>query len=396
MKKLKLKSISEEISENIEEISNSIVQLENGLSILVPNDLKSCDESETNHCESNSELFRAHGMTNSNFSLTIEVKKIKIVLTNDNRDLIQFLQEQYHLLSSRHVPLVIKWNISASKLGAEEHLQKRILDLKLRLESIISKYEELDLPCSTQADPCISSSESDSDLESVADKDGYEETVVPSYFPPTRAFGSEDQPGPSCSNMNIRKRKPKPTSKLPHDIELYEAAQKQVSTPTFSINPVESFWVSPSEDADNDPLRTAAILTQPVALSEEFNPVRWSCRAPMKSGKLCPRRDRRKCPLHGPIVARDELGNPKDPQSVSAPQNTVPDWQDPALLAEIKAATGVDLTMPVKGKRVKKVLYPNLTDLKALNNTSRSRLGKKVFKKSALKKVDQVFGKKEK
>ena len=235
MKKLKLKSISEEISENIEEISNSIVQLENGLSILVPNDLKSCDESETNHCESNSELFRAHGMTNSNFSLTIEVKKIKIVLTNDNRDLIQFLQEQYHLLSSRHVPLVIKWNISASKLGAEEHLQKRILDLKLRLESTIFKYEELDLPCSTQADPCISSSESDSDLESVADKDGYEETVVPSYFPPTRAFGSEDQPGPSCSNMNIRKRKPKPTSKLPHDIELYEAAQKQMSTPTFSM-----------------------------------------------------------------------------------------------------------------------------------------------------------------
>ena len=155
----------------------------------------------------------------------------------------------------------------------------------------------------------------------------------------------------------------------------------EFSKKIFYRNPVESFWVSPSEDADNDPLRTAAILTQPVALSEEFNPVRWSCRAPMKSGKLCPRRDRRKCPLHGPIVARDELGNPKDPQSVSAPQNTVPDWQDPALLAEIKAATGVDLTMPVKGKRGKKVLYPNLTDLKALNNTSRSRLGKKVFKK---------------
>jgi len=89
------------------------------------------------------------------------------------------------------------------------------------------------------------------------------------------------------------------------------------------------------------------------------------------------------------------MGNPKDPLSVSAPRNAVPDWQEPALLAEIKAATGVDLTMPVKGKRIPKVAYPNLTDLKALKNTSRSRLEKKVFKKSALKKMDQVLSKKE-
>ena len=139
--------------------------------------------------------------------------------------------------------------------------------------------------------------------------------------------------------------------------------------------------MSSNDDADNDPLRTAAILTQAVALSEEFNPVKWSCRTPLKSGKLCPRKDRVKCPLHGPIVARDEMGHPKDPLSVTTPRNAVPDWQEPALLAEIKAATGVDLTMPVKGKRVQKVPYPNLTDLKALKNTTRSRLEKKVFKK---------------
>ena len=97
-----------------------------------------------------------------------------------------------------------------------------------------SKYEELELPCATRADLC-SSSDSDSDLESVPDKDGYEETVVPAYLPPTRPFGSEDQPGPSRSNMSNRKRKVQPTSKLPHDIELYEASQKEMSTPTFSL-----------------------------------------------------------------------------------------------------------------------------------------------------------------
>ena len=238
MRKLKLKAITEELSENIEELSNSIVQLENGVSLLVPNDFEPIDESEDDASETTSELLRAHGMTNSNFSLTIEVKKIKISLTSDNRDLIQSLQDQYRLLSSRYVPLVMKWNISASKLGAEEDLQKRILDLKLKLEAATSKYEELELPCTKRADLCSfsdSDSASDSELESVAEKDGYEETAIPSYFPPTRPFGSEDQPGPSCSNVTSRKRKSQPSSKLPNNIELYEAAQKQMATPTFSM-----------------------------------------------------------------------------------------------------------------------------------------------------------------
>jgi hypothetical protein len=37
--------------------------------------------------------------------------------------------------------------------------------------------------------------------------------------------------------------------------------------------------------------------------------------------------------------------------------------------------------MPTKGKRLRNNPYPNLTDIKALKNTSRTRLGKKVFKK---------------
>lgn len=36
-----------------------------------------------------------------------------------------------------------------------------------------------------------------------------------------------------------------------------------------------------------------------------------SCRAPLKNGKLCPRMDRFKCPLHGWIINRDEQGYPE-------------------------------------------------------------------------------------
>eukprot|EP00899_Mesostigma_viride_P014379 jgi/Mesvir1/22942/Mv19452-RA.1 len=38
--------------------------------------------------------------------------------------------------------------------------------------------------------------------------------------------------------------------------------------------------------------------------------VQRACGAPLKNGKLCPRRDLEKCPFHGPIIPRDDYGNP--------------------------------------------------------------------------------------
>ncbi|KAL8499672.1 hypothetical protein ACS0TY_019589 [Phlomoides rotata] len=34
------------------------------------------------------------------------------------------------------------------------------------------------------------------------------------------------------------------------------------------------------------------------------------CKAPLRKGGLCPRRDLRVCPFHGPIISRDDKGNP--------------------------------------------------------------------------------------
>lgn len=112
----------------------------------------------------------------------------------------------------------------------------------------------------------------------------------------------------------------------------------------------------------------------------------------MPTGRLCPRQDRHKCPLHGPIIARDLNGNPSEPgKCVLALPSTskTPDWQDPALLKELKASTGIDLKMPEKGRKRKtpKKKYENLTDVKALKNTSRSRLQNKVFDPKSLKRI---------
>ena len=89
--------------------------------------------------------------------------------------------------------------------------------------------------------------------------------------------------------------------------------------------------------------------------SGKFQPVKWSCRAPLPNGKLCPRRDREKCPFHGKIMARDSAGQPSKPEDRLAEEKRAevekqqnPDWQDPNLLKELKAATGIDLKMPTK------------------------------------------------
>eukprot|EP00959_Pyramimonas_sp_CCMP1952_P299015 6254300-Pyramimonas_sp.AAC.1 len=37
------------------------------------------------------------------------------------------------------------------------------------------------------------------------------------------------------------------------------------------------------------------------------------CRAPIRGGRLCSRRDADRCPFHGRIVARDALGQPLEP-----------------------------------------------------------------------------------
>lgn len=61
----------------------------------------------------------------------------------------------------------------------------------------------------------------------------------------------------------------------------------------------------------------------------------------------------------------------------------IPDWQDPELLRDLKAATGVNLEMPKKGKgrTKKKETAEKLANLKVTETSSRKRLEKKVLNK---------------
>ena len=81
------------------------------------------------------------------------------------------------------------------------------------------------------------------------------------------------------------------------------------------------------------------MIFQVIEFTGTFVPVSWTCRAPLASGKLCPRQDRYKCPFHGKIVGRDKMGQPSNvedkmrlEEEEERKRNENPSWQDPELL----------------------------------------------------------------
>lgn len=111
-----------------------------------------------------------------------------------------------------------------------------------------------------------------------------------------------------------------------------------------------------------------------------------TCNARLDSGRLCPRRDKVKCPFHGKIVPRDSLGDIIDEKDrldeekrIAKEKSRVPDWQDPQLLADIQAATGINLKMPTKG-RTGSSSRSKLMNAKTCDVTPKQRLQKRLQK----------------
>ncbi|CAN9514551.1 unnamed protein product [Ophioblennius macclurei] len=193
---------------------------------------------------------------------------------------------------------------------------------------------------------------------------------------------------------------------VPFGLDLYYWGQEQPNAgKILKTASQHQFWV-PSEveeEVENKDL-LAESKTRYISFPGSFTPVNHSCRAMLGSGKLCPRQDRLKCPLHGRIVPRDEKGQPcrqedqarEEREEMRRREAQQPDWFDPELMRDIEAATGEDLgsdRVPGKKGKGKKKKYPNLSDLKQRSNTSRSRLERKVFNKSSMRRTAQVMNK---
>lgn len=203
---------------------------------------------------------------------------------------------------------------------------------------------------------------------------------------------------------------------VPFDMDLYFWGDPSAGVHKMVKTYLDNNWASKEHEGEyfiGD--QKSARPTRMVTFSGSFQPVKWSCHAPLPSGKLCPRRDRVKCPFHGKIIPRDETGMPvKNTEVASKPTSTpeesstatstndeqardpsTTDWKEIQL--EVEAATGLDLGGKKKRKSHAKasgkteLKRSGLTDLKKQKNTARNRLGKIVLNKKALQRVaDQM------
>ncbi|XP_059378105.1 UV-stimulated scaffold protein A [Carassius carassius] len=217
---------------------------------------------------------------------------------------------------------------------------------------------------------------------------------------------SSDQAGISKDKASVK------APVIPFGVDLYYWGEEQLTAGKIIKNASQhQFWVphEVEEEVVNEEL-SAEMKSRYITFAGKFKPVEHKCKAPMPNGSLCERQDRVKCPFHGHIIPRDELGRPVNPgdalrleKEKRKREEEQPDWRDPELMREIEAATGEDLGSSKmygkgkngnKGKSKKK--YPNLTDLKQNASTSRSRLEKKVFNKSSVRRVTEVMNKMDK
>jgi hypothetical protein len=125
----------------------------------------------------------------------------------------------------------------------------------------------------------------------------------------------------------------------------------------------------------------------------KFEPVKWKCRAPLQSGKLCERMDRYKCPFHGKVIGRDgktgKATNEKE-ETLKPQADVYNPLGDRAFLADIEAQTGKDLGSSGKKTR-KNSKKGNLTDINAHEKTTRSRLEKLLCNSKSLRKIGHIL-----
>ncbi|KAJ2816846.1 hypothetical protein IWW50_006356, partial [Coemansia erecta] len=136
----------------------------------------------------------------------------------------------------------------------------------------------------------------------------------PTYIEPSR-LRDQHKPQPQAiqeedpNSVEARLRETAPVVSYGTDLEHW--GKRNISANTTGLEVRHRFLGS----ARDEPVLSGAALEmlqkRAVYYQEPERKEIKACRAPLPSGRLCPRRDLVKCPLHGAIIPRDEQGRPE-------------------------------------------------------------------------------------
>lgn len=260
----------------------------------------------------------------------------KVEETSENRVVFDVLREQGKLLMKKHlvsvqdgISLLIRVDVSDNR--TRDSMLKELIDIRNSILATEKKCEQAGFIISRMID--IPEKEEDEEEDIWEEDDGkVGSDPVKKVAPLPRVQNGEGSSLQSSSEANRStlesiSNKASSTKKVRRsgdplrDKLISEApvmswgAQLSNWDSTTEVRAnhrgleVESHWGRVDQDAVIPADKIAALNLQATVYREERTEIP-PCHAPLKKGGLCQRRDLRACPFHGPIVPRDDEGNP--------------------------------------------------------------------------------------
>lgn len=258
----------------------------------------------------------------------------KVYESSDNKVVFDALRELYKLLVTKHLVSIQEWvsvlvRVEVADNRFRDSTLKEFIDIQNRVKSVKKRCEEAG--CSF-----LNSSKLD------GEEDFWEEGNVVSIETPSSAPDNKKKhPDVASTSQNMSSDKPSSyakESKSSNTDSLLHGGNQSESNPlrsklltkapvvrwgshldTWGSNRVfmanqrgldlESHWGRVDDDAVI-PSDIISELSVPAMPYEEKQIEIQPCRAPLRKGGLCRRKDMKICPFHGPIIPRDDEGKP--------------------------------------------------------------------------------------
>ncbi|XP_031263302.1 UV-stimulated scaffold protein A homolog [Pistacia vera] len=260
----------------------------------------------------------------------------KVHENNDNKVVFDALRELYKLLVSKHLVSVQEWisvliRVEVPDSRFRDSTLKEFIDIRNRLLSVKKKCEESGCTLANNVKP----------LKEEEEEDFWEEGKIGSTEDRKTSTPNENNINLAMASTSgeVRNEDPKSSNEkyegngtLDHESGKADSTSLRskllTEAPMIEWGSYLNYWgldrevlanqrgleidnhwgrvdfdaVIPAEKIAELNLRASRYKEEPV----EIQP----CRAPLKKGGLCQRRDLEVCPFHGPIIPRDDEGNP--------------------------------------------------------------------------------------
>ena len=369
-------------------------------------------------------------------SINVDETVLQILETPDNASVIQSLDDRIHQAKHSSIPRIDKWIEELIRNNGEQKDVLPLIKSKEKLAKICESYNALQITrTSKRKRRIVQKDKNDSDE---SDFDEVDEDEVLNKIPEQKRLqismavdksntkskdnrlnskecvetkenfvDDDEMPCSSASLSNspgsvIAKGKTSVIANGKTHLECKrkmanvlkeqeaESEESEMALHNYALVRFESlhrFWAAKDVEPEEMDINTVRALNPKYCnVPGKFEPVVWSCRAVIKAGRLCPRMDRFKCPLHGKVIPRDKIGKPNGKglfpksENLSSKGET---WKE--VEQEIEKQTGEKLNYS-KIKKQKEAKQSNLVSIaKETQVTPRTRIEKKILSKKSIR-----------